>query len=98
MENKTKFCKFCGETIDFDCVVCTKCGKQVEELKGQDGPIYINNSASSSASAAASSNNAYRRRLPWHLKTSSIILLGFLSGGIYWMVGPILRINWNSNN
>jgi hypothetical protein len=29
----TKFCKFCGEKIDMDAVVCIKCGKQVEELK-----------------------------------------------------------------
>lgn len=29
----TKFCKFCGEQIDADAVICVKCGKQVEELK-----------------------------------------------------------------
>ena len=28
-----KFCKFCGAIIDKDCVICPKCGKQVEELK-----------------------------------------------------------------
>lgn len=27
------YCKFCGEQIDDDCVVCPKCGKQVAELK-----------------------------------------------------------------
>ncbi len=56
---KRKFCKHCGELIDEDCVVCPKCGKQVEELKGKsdDRNIIINNnnnnSSSSSASAAA---------------------------------------------
>lgn len=28
-----KFCKFCGKKIPFEAVVCTHCGKQVEELK-----------------------------------------------------------------
>lgn len=49
-----KYCKHCGELIDKDCVVCPKCGKQVEELSGIDKNIIINNS--SSASAAASAN------------------------------------------
>ena len=29
----TKYCKFCGEQIDIDAVICPKCGKQVEEIK-----------------------------------------------------------------
>ena len=28
-----KYCKFCGTFIDEACVICTACGKQVEELK-----------------------------------------------------------------
>ena len=32
-EIKLKFCKHCGEKIDVDCIICPKCGKQVEELK-----------------------------------------------------------------
>ncbi|MEY8355868.1 TM2 domain-containing protein [Lachnospiraceae bacterium 54-53] len=55
MEN-TKYCKHCGEVIDVDCVVCPKCGKQVEKFSGNDTPIIINNSASSSASASASAS------------------------------------------
>lgn len=42
----TKFCKHCGEKIDADCVVCPKCGKQVEELKttsAEQPNIVINN-------------------------------------------------------
>lgn len=89
--SNTKFCKFCGSTIDMECVVCPKCGKQVEDLKGSDSPIIINNSASSSASASASAYAGARRRLPWYLQTSWIIVLGFLTGGIYWIVGPIIR-------
>lgn len=54
MENNQKYCKHCGQLIDADCVVCPKCGKQVEGLKTDERSIIINNSASSSASAAAS--------------------------------------------
>jgi hypothetical protein len=41
----TKFCKFCGSIIPFDAVVCTSCGRQVEELKTSGGSekIIVNN-------------------------------------------------------
>lgn len=41
-----KFCKHCGEKIDKECIICPKCGKQVEEIKisGTEQPnIVINN-------------------------------------------------------
>jgi RNA polymerase subunit RPABC4/transcription elongation factor Spt4 len=54
MEQNTKFCKHCGEKIDIDCVVCPKCGKQVEDIKNSTHEsIIINNSANSSSSSAA---------------------------------------------
>ena len=43
-----KFCKFCGEKIVADAVLCPKCGRQVEELKSATAQpsIVINNSNS----------------------------------------------------
>ncbi len=38
-----KFCKFCGGRIPSDAVVCTLCGRQVEELRSAVAPVYINN-------------------------------------------------------
>ncbi len=38
-----KFCKFCGEKIPADAVICTHCGRQVEELKVEQPNIVINN-------------------------------------------------------
>lgn len=55
MEGK-KYCKHCGSLIDSDCVVCTKCGKQVEELKSEERNVIINNSSSASAAASASAS------------------------------------------
>lgn len=55
-----KFCKHCGEQIDIDCVVCPKCGKQVEELKSSSpdqSQIVINNNNSASAAASAVATN-----------------------------------------
>ena len=44
----TKFCKHCGAKIPVDAVLCTVCGRQVEELKSSQQPnITINNSDSS---------------------------------------------------
>lgn len=43
-EVKTKFCKFCGEKIQEDAVVCTHCGRQVEQLKSEQPQVVINNS------------------------------------------------------
>lgn len=56
MENKKKYCKHCGELIDEECVICPKCGKQVEKLSMDDRNIIINNSSSASAAAAASAS------------------------------------------
>ena len=46
----TKFCKFCGGRIPKDAVICTLCGRQVEELKktNEQPNIVINNSNTSS--------------------------------------------------
>ena len=54
MEEKTKFCKHCGEKIPEDAVICIKCGRQVEEIKrsGND-QIIINNNNTVTASASA---------------------------------------------
>ncbi len=96
---ETKYCKHCGEQIDKECVVCPKCGKQVEELKSSDKNIIINNSASSSASAAASvASKGKMRRLPWYLTWFWIFILGMFTGGIYWIIGFVLRVNWKSKN
>lgn len=83
MNEKKKYCKHCGELIDDDCVVCPKCGKQVEQLESsRDRDIIINNSTSSSASAS-SSTPYIKRKMPWYLSWLWIFILGIFTGGIY---------------
>lgn len=53
MEENKKYCKHCGELIDKDCIVCTKCGKQVEELRRNSENIVINNTNTATATSVA---------------------------------------------
>ena len=43
MDENKKFCKHCGEAIDKDCVICPKCGKQVETVAQAQPNVVINN-------------------------------------------------------
>ncbi|MDP4085765.1 MAG: TM2 domain-containing protein [Bacillota bacterium] len=36
VQTQTKFCKYCAEKIPVDAVICTSCGRQVEELKSNN--------------------------------------------------------------
>ena len=57
MEENKKFCKHCGEQIDKECIICPKCGKQVEEIKtsNPNPNIIINNSNNNTNTATATS-------------------------------------------
>ncbi|MBR5231099.1 MAG: hypothetical protein IKW00_02495, partial [Clostridia bacterium] len=40
MENSNmKFCKFCGEKIPYDAVLCTHCGRQVEKMQQENAAV-----------------------------------------------------------
>ena len=58
-----KFCKFCGQMIDKDCVICPKCGKQVEEVKGQQPQVVINNT-NTNTNSNVNQNAGYRGPMP----------------------------------
>lgn len=92
-----KFCKHCGQTIDAECIICPKCGKQVENISGNGAPVIINNSSSASATTV-NAGPIIKRPIPWYLKWFWIFILGCLTGGIYWIVGFALRVNWKSKN
>lgn len=63
---ETKFCKHCGEKIPVDAIICTKCGRQVEEVKktGSD-QIVINNTNTSVANATAFAGGYGRMKNKW---------------------------------
>lgn len=47
--NETKYCKYCGEIIDSDSIICSKCGKQVENPSS----IVINATPQSNANTTS---------------------------------------------
>ena len=53
MEEKTKFCKFCGEKIPEDAIICTKCGRQVENIKSNSEHVIINNNVNTNAQSTS---------------------------------------------
>lgn len=76
---KTKFCKFCGAKIPVDAVICTACGRQVEEMKSTAQPnIVINNQNSNvNQNTAIAGGAGGRMKNKW-----VAFLLCFFLGGI----------------
>lgn len=84
-KENTKFCKYCGNIISLDAVVCTGCGRQVEELKTNQSNqpnIVINNESTNNiaATANANANNNMGVKGNTKNKTTAIIfcLLGLI--------------------
>ena len=72
---ETKFCKHCGAQIDADCMICPKCGKQVEELKAANPEnIVINNNNTAKVTATVVSGKAKRKWVAFFL----CLFLGWL--------------------
>lgn len=75
-----KFCKFCGEKIPADAVLCSHCGRQVEELKTakvEQPNVIINNSNMNSNVNTNNNNNGYVRGREKN-KWVALALCGFL--------------------
>lgn len=82
----TKFCKFCGTKIPNDAVVCSSCGRQVEELKGAGQQpaampnIVINNSNMNSNINTNQMNVPGRQMRNKWVALVLCIFLGYLGG------------------
>lgn len=76
---KTKFCKFCGAKIPEDAVMCTACGRQVEELKQSAAPQVIVNNTNSNVNTNV--NGLVGRKLcnKW-VAFFLCLFLGFVGG------------------
>lgn len=79
---ETKFCKHCGGKIAKDAVICTLCGRQVEEISGNNAAapqIIVNNSNTSSnvnANTNVNNGHGYKLKNKW-VALTLCILLGF---------------------
>ena len=74
----TKFCKHCGEKIDVDCVVCPKCGKQVELLKSEQPQVVINNQNTNQNTNINSAGYRRRREVNKWVAFWLCLLLGYI--------------------
>ena len=64
MENDMKFCKFCGEKIPADAVLCTHCGRQVEKMQQENAaPQVIVNNTNTNSNMNTNVNAAIARRM-----------------------------------
>lgn len=81
IEEKTKFCKFCGEKIHEDAVMCTHCGRQVEQLKGEQPQIIVNNTNTNTNTNINKNTNSTRggAKNKW-VALLLCIFLGFFGG------------------
>lgn len=80
-----KFCKFCGGKIPMDAVLCSHCGRQVEELKtvkAEQPNVIINNSNMNSNVNTNNNNNGYARGKEKNKWVSLLlcIFIGWLGG------------------
>ena len=51
-----KYCKFCGSKVHVDAVICTACGRQIEELKHAE-PAPAQNTQTTQPSIVITNNN-----------------------------------------
>ena len=73
-----KFCKHCGEIIDKDCIICPKCGKQVEELKVEQPTVVVNNTNTNTNVNRNINNNAGGRMKNKWTAFFLCLFLGFI--------------------
>lgn len=85
MEDK-KFCKFCGEQIDKESIVCPKCGRQIQNVKDKQESKIDNNEVNT----AKSESKFYEQT--WFMW---VMLIFFAPVGIFfmWKFHPEIKKN-----
>ncbi len=105
-EERTKFCKHCGEKIPFDAVICTKCGRQVEQLETAGGaqPNIVINNTNTNQNIASVHGGAGRAKNKW-VAFCLCLCLGYFGahkfyegrigmGILYLCTGGLFGIGW----
>lgn len=77
MQVKTKFCKYCGSKIPEDAVMCTHCGRQVEQLKSEQPQVVVNNTNTNVNSNVNTGMGRGNERNKW-VALILCVCLGFL--------------------
>ena len=80
-EVKTKFCKYCGAKILEDAVLCTACGRQVEELKQAPQAAMPTINITQASSNVNTNTNTMTGNMPKAKDKWVAFLLCFFLGG-----------------
>lgn len=66
---ETKFCKHCGATIPSDAIICTACGRQVEEInqnaQNNAQPNIVINNANANTNTNVNNNAGGKAKNKW---------------------------------
>jgi len=73
--HQTKFCKYCGKTIDKGAVLCVYCGKQVEELKGGAAPQVVIHNSNSNTNTNMNANTNFGGGVPMGRPKDKVVAL-----------------------
>lgn len=78
-EIKTKFCKHCGAKIPEDAVICTACGRQVEEMQSASNaqPQIVINNENNNVNSNVNANVVGRKLCNKWVSLCLCIFLGF---------------------
>ena len=93
----SKYCKHCGAVIDSDCVICPKCGKQVEQLGYASAQNVVINGAADPYYWAPGKSKVAALLLAIFLGTLGIhrFYVGRIGTGIIWLLTlGIFGIGW----
>lgn len=107
-ETNTKFCKYCGAKIPESAVICTACGRQVEELKGfadNSQPQIVINNANSNVNSNVNANVVGKKLCNKWVSLCLCIFLGFVGahkfyegkggmGIVYLFTAGLFGIGW----
>lgn len=111
MENQntgTKFCKYCGGKIPENAVLCTLCGRQVEEIRRETAaPQVVINNSNANSNVNQNLGDAYaasRKRNKW-VAFLLCLFLGYLGahkfyegksgkGVLYLLTMGLFGIGW----
>lgn len=107
VQTETKFCKHCAAKIPKDAVICTACGRQVEQLDGGVQPQVVINNANNNTNTNVNNNVAgiHGRALNKWVAFFLCLFLGYFGahkfyegktgmGVLYLFTGGLFGIGW----
>lgn len=102
VQKEQKYCKHCGQLIDKDCIICPKCGKQVEQMSQ---PNVVINNTNQNQNVNINGNGRLKKECNKWVAFFLCLFLGWIGahkfyegkiglGVLYLLTGGLLGIGW----